>query len=319
MDKKIYVSIPCLHIDEELENTITSCFLNAENPELINIGIAFIGNYEFYEKFNSKFSHSKNIKTKFYELDGNLGVAKGRILAASMYEEEDYYLQVDSHMLFDKYWDYFLIEKMKKAKKEFKKDKIILTAYAGAYKYVDIGNKNYSVQIIKNQFGYTYWIKNEFFVEERSIPKWSHDWANADDNFLPMAKISAHMMFADGDLAKNLHIPENLIFWEEEIIQSIELINDGYTLVFPGIECFIYHLYHDQITNVKGYRTSNAPLYDEAGLGWQNIVKKIELNFLEYLKNNPEKVKKYEHYIGFDLLKGTTENRNIPKYFINLK
>jgi len=318
MGKSIYVSICCLDEDQELESTILSCLLKAESPNDINIGIAFIGNYDFYRIISDKFINSKNIKTTFYEFEGNIGVAKGRKLAATMYSNEDYFLQIDAHMMFANKWDSFLVDKINKAKKEFNKEKIILTAYAGSYSYVDIGDKHYSTKINKNSFCYTYWIKKEFWIKNRTIPKWTHSW-NSDDRFLPMSKISAHMIFSNGELAKDLHLPEHLMFWEEEIIQAIELIDDDYTLVFPGVECAIFHLYHDEIKTDKGYRTSNVPIFDQYGPGFNNSLDIMESNFLEYLQNNIKKVKKYEDYIGFNLLTGSDKDGNIPKYFINLK
>jgi hypothetical protein len=127
-------------------------------------------------------------------------------------------------------------------------------------------------------------------------------------------KICAAMMFSTGDFAKNLHTSEDIVFWEEEILQSIELISDGYTLVYPGLDCYIYHLYYDLIWNHKGYRKGNLELHEDLGLSWDESCIKIENNFLNYLKNNPEKVDKYEKYIGFSLTDGYVDTPQIPSY-----
>lgn len=314
MGNRIYVAIPCIGVDNELEQTILSCFLQSDNPGDITIGLAFIGDYNFYKTFNDKFKNSDNIKTSFHELEGNHGVGKARILAASKYDNEDYFLQIDSHMHFAKSWDTQLIKKIGQAKAKFKIDKVILTAYAGSYKYEHVGNDNYSIKILQDRFGYNEWISQEFRIEQGSIPLWTYTMDESLEDFILMPKVSAHMMFADGSLAKNLHISENIIFWEEEILQAIELISDGYLLVYPGINCYLYHLNRDQIWNHKGYRKDNIELHEDLGLSWEDSSTKIKNNFLSYIKDNPEKVDKYQKYIGFNLLDGYVDTPQIPSF-----
>lgn len=310
----IYVAIPCLDIDNELESTILSCLLQSDNPNDITIGISFIGNYEFYKAFDDKFKNSDNIKTSFHEIEGNNGVGKARIFAASKYDNEDYFLQIDSHMNFARSWDTHLIKKITEAKEKFNNNKVILTAYAGSYKYEHIGNDNYSIRILQNRFGYNEWESQQFRIKEKFIPLWTYTMDDSLKDFMLMPKISAHMMFTYGDFAKNLHISEDVIFWEEEILQSIELINDGYLLIYPGVECYIYHLNSDQIWNHKGYRKGNIERHEDLGLSWDDSCINIENNFLNYLKNNPDKVDKYEKYIGFNLIDGYVDTPQIPSY-----
>lgn len=314
MGNRIYVAIPCIGIDNELESTILSCFLQSDNPENITVGLAFIGNYDFYKIFDDKFKNSENIKISFYELEGNHGVGKARILAASKYDNEDYFLQIDSHMHFVKSWDTNLIKKIGQAKEKFNSDKVILTAYSGSYTYEHIGNDNYSVKIVQDRFGYNEWLTQDFIVDKEVIPLWTYTMDDSLEDLTLMPKVSAHMIFANGSLAKNLHISKDIVFWEEEILQAIELINDGYLLVYPGLECYIYHLYRDQIWNHKGYRKDNIELHEVLGLSWEDSCIKIKNNFLNYIKDNPEKVDKYQKYIGFNLLDGYVDTPQIPSF-----
>ena len=122
MGKTIFVSIPCFMDDSELFNTILSCFSNAKNPKNIKMGIAFIGDPIFYNNIKEKFEKFNNIKMQYYDFKNNYGVAKSRILARSMYAQEDYFLQIDAHALFEYGWDEYLINKFEKAKKEIKRE-----------------------------------------------------------------------------------------------------------------------------------------------------------------------------------------------------
>lgn len=313
MGNSIYVSIPCIGVDNELEQTILSCFLQSENPDGITIGIAFIGDYEFYKAFNDRFKNSSNIKISFHELEGNHGVGKARILAASKYEAEDYFLQVDAHTHFAKSWDTNLIEKLTKAKDKFNSNKLIITATPGSYKYEHVINDNYSVKILQDHFGYNEWIKQEFSMDG-VIPSWTYTMQDSLEDLILIPKVCAAMTFTDGIFAKNIHMPDNIVFWEEEILQSIELINDGYTLVYPGLDCYIYHLNRDQIWNHKGYRKDNIELHESLGLSWEASSIKIKNNFLNYLKDNPGKVENYERYIGFNLIEGYVDTPQRPVF-----
>jgi hypothetical protein len=310
----IYVAIPCIDIDNELEQTILSCLLRSDNPDKITIGISFIGNYEFYKTHYDKFKNSNNIKMSFHEFEGNHGVGKARILAASKYENEDYFLQIDSHMTFAQSWDTKLIKKITEAKSRFDSKKVILTAYTGSYMYEHIGNENYSIKILQDRFGYNEWESQRFILDEKTIPVWTYTMDDSLEDFMLMPKVCAAMIFTDGEFSKNLNILKDSVFWEEEILQSIELINNDYLLVYPGLDCYIYHLNKDQIWNHKGYRKSNMELYEDFGLSWGDSCIKIKNNFLNYLKDNPEKVDKYEKYIGFKLTDGYIDTPQVPRY-----
>jgi hypothetical protein len=74
--------------------------------------------------------------------------------------------------------------------------------------------------------------------------------------FSPAAKVTGAFMFGNKHFAEEASLPEHVIFWEEEIVQSVELISLGFTLVYPYIFANIYHYYQIDETNTgRGFRS----------------------------------------------------------------
>lgn len=81
-----------------------------------------------------------NVKTIKIEglVGAGLGVARG--LASTLYDKEEYYLQIDAHTVFKNGWDETLIRNYKELNKTI--DKPIISAYVPYYyKDIDSGEK----------------------------------------------------------------------------------------------------------------------------------------------------------------------------------
>jgi hypothetical protein len=305
----IYISIPCLGYDPELINTIETAYGNANNPKGINIGISFTGNKSFYEEITNKYP---NVKTKYYTYEQNMGVGSGRLSALSMYDDEEYFLQIDSHNNFFKNWDEYLINKFKQAQKIFMSDRVVFSGCLPVYEY--LGKKIFS----ETSLGYPLYAKNDFFFE--AIPSfYSEDMDNLElvsemiqkTGFAPLTKIHGFFMFGSSALAQKLSIDKNIIFWEEEIIQSINLIDNGFILVYPGKYSPMSH-YH--IGNKKlGNRESVFEKYP-------NAIQLMIKNYYTYIldSKNIDKIKRYKDYVGLDLIIGPEKDNMTPSKYANV-
>jgi hypothetical protein len=305
----IYISISCFGYDKEIFNTIETAYAKAANPNNINIGISFTGNKPLYEEITNKYP---NIKTKYCTYEENMGVGSGRLSALSMYENEEYFLQIDSHNNFLNNWDEYLINKFKEAQKVFMSDKVVFSGSLPIYEY--FGTRVY----YEEKLGYPLYEKNKFFFDV--IPSfYSEDIDNLElvsemvqkTGFAPLVKIHGFFMFGSKSLAKNLGIDKNIIFWEEEIIQSINLIDNGFILVYPGKYSPISH-YH--IRNKKsGNRESVFETYS-------NAIQLMIKNYYSYIldSKNINKIKKYKDYVGLDLTIGPEEDNLTPSKYSNI-
>jgi hypothetical protein len=306
----IYISISCLGYDSQLQHTIETAFNNATNPEDITMGIAFIGNLEFYESLKKVIRKYPNIRKCILPLEGNMGIGKDRLISSSMYEDEEYFLQVDAHSHFFPGWDKYLINKFESAVALVGHNKVVLSGYLSGYEF--IGTK----LIFDNKLKYSQYKKDKFMLN--SIPMWgdmnpeeiSDELAALVDKtgFAPLNKLMAGFMFGNKELANDLGIDESILFWEEEIIQTIELIDKGFTLMYPGRYSPIAHR----------YRRGTDPKRDDIFSLYKNVEQYIVKNYFEYIFKNIEKVSRYEEYAGVSLITGPKDISFYPKSYINM-
>jgi Glycosyltransferase (GlcNAc) len=326
--KSIYISIPCLGFDTELFNTVNSCIFNQSKNNNIQVHIACIGNKDFYNMARVLLNNFNNVKISFFELKDNYGVGKGRNLAAKFYNNEDYFLQIDSHTLFDKDWDSQLIKTFEKALEFSKNEKTILTSYLSDYK---IENDRYMAQDIKMPF--SYWEINKTIsvfnketnsMSDTNIPTWKvcgieefkelNDIVSKD-GFVNSIKVCAQFIFGNHHFAKNNCLDTDILFWEEEIIQSVELINNGFSMLYPDIDSKLHHFFTDQLTT-----TSRITFYEiskDLGISSTEYLEKMIKNYKKYIldKNNYEKINNYKKYSGIDLFTNTVYSNTT---FMNL-
>jgi hypothetical protein len=329
----IYISICCLGVDTELIKTIKSAKDNATNPEDIHIGIAFIGNKKFSEQVLQEALPYTNIVSQFYDLKENLGVGRGRSLATAMYAGQDYFLQVDAHTFFLQDWDTFLVERFTLACKETGNKKTVLSGFPGRYGYVDDDGNN--VFWVDDRAGYPIYLKgqpyltqdncaslkiNKFKSYKSLIPHWNPvtdekvlTTMYSENNLIPLIKISAAFMFGNKHFGFYTGLDPTSEFWEEEIIQSINLVGKGFSLVFSGPYCPATHMYSEDRRDSRGSREFYTDYLDPKKLN-----DKIAAHFLEYIRNNRAKIRKYSKYIGFNILKEPTHYEAYrPKRYIN--
>lgn len=102
MNKTIFISIACF-MDDDIINTIENCMENAEFPDRLIFGIClqcdtdndYIKKYECHPQF-------KILKMNWSKARGP-AYARGKIY--DLYDNEDFFLQIDCHSRFYKDWD----------------------------------------------------------------------------------------------------------------------------------------------------------------------------------------------------------------------
>ena len=322
----IYVSICCLGIDHELHKTIQSCINNADTPENVHIGVAMTGNYKFYDFVVDQSKNFKNVNIKYYALEENFGVGSGRNNAASLYTGQDYFLQIDAHTHFTKGWDSYLVDRLTKAQEITNNKKTILSGYPGLYVYAEGSNTEI---LIDKYMGYPQWIPNKYRILDRSIPSWDHSTLNNVSSelenivdisgFAPISKISAAFIFGDYNFANNPCLDKDATFWEEELIQTTELLCNGFTLVYPGKYSPIHHLYTSNRLEGVGAREGFPEYMARLGIKYDDYLLTMETRFLEYISSNPEKVEIFENYNKISLQRGAERDDLYPTVYSNLK
>ena len=95
--------------DPELLPTIKSCLDNAKNPQKLIFSI--VRQFNTHDGFDNLDEYKDDKRFKIIDIPHNesKGVCWARNLTQQQYNNEEYTLQIDSHMRFEKNWDEILI------------------------------------------------------------------------------------------------------------------------------------------------------------------------------------------------------------------
>ena len=137
----IFISIASYR-DPELERTIHSALDNAANPHELFFGVFL----QEFERFAPDLSWVPNLTLKTIHPKMARGAGYARAQIVPMYSGQDYFLQIDSHTIFEKNWDQICIDQYKKAQEISNNNKIILSHFPPPF-YVE---PDKTISIIKN-------------------------------------------------------------------------------------------------------------------------------------------------------------------------
>ncbi len=229
----IYVQIASYR-DPQLIPTIEDMLSNTEFPENLRIGIArqFNSNDGFDDI--SKYENDKRFRILNIPHNESLGVCWARHLVQQLYGGEDYTLQIDSHMRFEKHWDSILIEMIQNLIKNGHK-KPILTAYVPSFNPDNDPQERVRVpwRMTFDRFTPEGVV---FFLPEK-IPNWEH--LNSP---VPSRFYSAHFCFTIGQFALEVQHDPEYYFHGEEISIAARAYTHGYDLFHPS-KVVVWHEY----------------------------------------------------------------------------
>lgn len=135
----IFVSIACYR-DHDLLNTIHDLYKKAEYPSRVAVGTCVqidedqdaALNYSILGLMNEDVAYSHNVRMQMvpYKLSRGAGWARNQI-QENLFDNEDFYFQVDSHSRFIEKWDTILIEIFNKRKTS--ENKVTLSSYPATF------------------------------------------------------------------------------------------------------------------------------------------------------------------------------------------
>jgi hypothetical protein len=167
----------------------------------------------------------------------NLGVNAGRYLANSLYDGEDYYFQIDSHMRFVYHWDSVAVAGIKYYQSQGIA-KPLMTMYPGNFWYEDGVEKFDSIQNFTPTL-------ISFHEKPQQLVDTMAPSQMAKPTSLACAytySVSAANIFTLGEFA-NLPRDTRIMFWGEEILTAATAFCHGFDLVVPTGP-LVWHLYH---------------------------------------------------------------------------
>lgn len=247
----IFISIASYR-DPELTRTIKSAIDNASHPEELYFGIVL----QEFEKAEPDLSWVPNLSLiKMHPKDAR-GAGLARAKAMSLYNKQDYYLQIDSHTLFEKKWDDLCIDQFKKAQEVAGNKKIILSHFPLPY-YVEPNKK---INIVTNS-------KIHPPYPTKQKPKFTRrgDWTaerirfvNNKNNFPELSTtVLAGFIFTSGNITQEVPYDPEISFFGEEICFALRAWTRGWDIYSPPIK-ILYHFYirntYDKIWKDKKVR-----------------------------------------------------------------
>lgn len=231
----IFISIASYR-DAQLPKTVNSLYENADNPEELIFGIV----NQDKRKKHATFPHLKNqLREKNLHFKDAKGAGYARKLAMEMYDGEDYFFQVDSHMRFVKGWDTKLKNMMISVQEKTKNKKIILSQFPAPYMALTDGTD--------------YYLKNDpDFWDEPSwtsvVNTWNGVWAGNREKIKNKKEphrshtILAGYMFAPGFIVNEIPYDERISFMGEELCFAIRAYTRDWEIYAPH-EMYCWHFY----------------------------------------------------------------------------
>jgi hypothetical protein len=230
---RIFVQIASYR-DPQLIPTIQSMIENAKNPKNLRFGIARQFNSEDGFDDLSQFEKDKRFRILNIPYTESRGVCWARNLTQQLYKEEEYTLQIDSHMRFEKDWDTSLIDMIKQLQKKGHK-KPLLTGYVSSF-----DPDNDPIMRVRDPWRMSF----DRFIPEGAVfflPETIPGWQDLKEP-IPSRFYSAHFCFTIGQFSKEVQHDPEFYFHGEEISIAARAYTHGYDLFHPH-KTVIWHEY----------------------------------------------------------------------------
>ena len=285
---KIFVSIAS-YCDKQLIPTIKDCLKQASNPGNVVIGVHLQDTIEAKKELEDE--SIENLKIIFTPKDESKGVVWARNkIKNELLEGEDFFLQIDAHSRFKTGWDDILVQQLE----SFEEPNVVLTTYPNHF---EISDDKRVFEKLKNNAPL---IVKKFISPNLSDNRLRPTNLNSlkDYEVSDIRWCSAGFVFAPTNWAREIELPDNIVFNGEEDLMTHLSFLKGYNLKLTSETC-IWHNY-----NFKNDKTGEA--YKEFN---RNEVKDHSLRLINtalFSRRYKRSVKSLENYLNlkFRTVKG---------------
>jgi glycosyltransferase involved in cell wall biosynthesis len=230
---KIFVQIASYR-DPQLIPTIKSMLENAKKPKNLRIGIA--RQFHPEDGFDDLTEYEKDDRFRILNIahTESKGVCWARHQVQQLYKGEEYTLQIDSHMRFEKDWDDTLIKMIKQLQKKGHK-KPLLTGYVSSFNPEN--DPEGRVQEPWRMAFDRFTPEGVVFFLPETIPGWKEM-----KEPIPARFYSAHFAFTLGQFSTEVQHDPLYYFHGEEISIAVRAFTHGYDLFHPH-KVVVWHEY----------------------------------------------------------------------------
>lgn len=300
---KIFVQIASYR-DADLVNTINDLLNNAKYPENITFGICHQYGKESWDQPDIFYNIDCELRLIHIPYSASKGACWARNLTQSLYRDEPFTLQIDSHTRSEPFWD----EKILKLYYSFDHKKIILSTYPSMFTpdqtYNEYNKNIYSCHI--------YTMKNGFIsARPRELENISKP--------MKAVGIAAGFIFGPGSIVSDVKYDPEMYFTGEEASLAIRYFTHGYDLYHPNIN-LLYHYYTRKDHSKHWIDHSDHYQYTKKSTARLSSLIHLNSNLGMYGLGKKRTIKQWIEYSGIDYInkkihKNLLENKEPP--FIN--
>lgn len=310
-DKTIFISVASYR-DSMCQTTLKYIFKNAENPKNIFVGICQQINKESNESYDTECflnEYGGNIRLMTIDYTEAKGPTWARYLCSTLYNNEDYFFQIDAHTKLVKNWD-IKLKRMLEKLKESGVEHAVLSHYPNVYEPAKDSFEDRN----EDRFTGVTRICQSFFNDQGII---SFHGAESIQTTEPTQSpyIAGGFIFSEGSLIKDVPFDPNLdyLFVGEEILHSIRIWTSGYNIYTPS-ENIAFHEYTrpdvPKIWTDKNYSDVDAINKVKTLLGLSKD--SPELVNYKYGLGHKRTLQEYYDFAGIDV-KNKKVNKNFCK------
>ena len=307
---KIFVQIASYR-DPQLELTIKDMISNAKKPNNLRIGIC--RQYHPDDKFDTldDFRNDKRFRILDVLYNESKGVCWARNQVQQLYDGEEYTLQIDSHMRFEKDWDDTLIKMVKQLqKKGFEKP--LLTGYVSSF-----DPDNDPAARVKEPWRMAF----DRFIPEGAVfflPETIPGWQELKQP-VPARFYSAHFAFTLGKFSEEVQHDPEFYFHGEEISIAVRAYTHGYDLFHPH-KVVIWHEYTrkgrtKQWDDDKNWVEKNNLSHKKNRQLFGMDGEEVDMDFSKYGFGTERTLRDYEIYSGLLFSKRAVQQYTLDKNY----
>ena len=246
-NKSIFVSVAS-YCDSRVADTLTSIYNEALNPNRVFVGLHLQDTQEVYDEL-LKYDFP-NLRIKFTLKEDAQGVVWARNkIKEELYNNEDYFLQIDSHSRVKQNWDNILINQYE----NIDEDKVIISTYPNHFDIPDYEknylNVPYNTSLRIKRFLSDDPIDNRCVAE--SLPS-LEDYQVAENKWM-----AAGFLFTKREWLDEVKLPNEMRFNGEEDHLTFLSYLKGWNIRVPS-EATVWHNYEYRISDTDiPYREHN--------------------------------------------------------------
>jgi hypothetical protein len=298
LNKTIFISIAAYN-EKYLKQTIESAQKMAEHPERVFFGI----NYQSTDGCFEDISSLMNIRVRHSIVKEPSGWGIDRLIADSFWKNEDYYLQIDAHMLFEKNWDSGLISAHNKIiEKGFERP--IISTFVPWWSVDENGEiLRYEPDSVNccNVCSYTFGSPEKYWIE----PKRSWNSTVCGEDMVEHNTICGHFFFTSSSWLEEVGHDWKFIFIGDEHLTALRSYTRGYRMFSIG-KPFIWHLNKGVVFDKNDWHNNvgNSNLNRNSVRFKKDLIRQREIYMGELFGYSgaptAESLKEYLDFVDFD-------------------